>query len=212
MADPERALSYNQEAQLQGQLSVNEKTHNLKITLMKKRLAEREETATDQQLENQYLRENTAKAAMALEERERMNSALDGAEESPAKQRARAFRNIVTNQKLLDISRSQMEELHFLRAEVERLRARSYPSFATAPRPLTSPDLRMTEEPKWWPAPGGHPPAFRPATRGATAPAPSPPLRSTTSDRVPSPKSQSRVTTPATGRRMKSTSMTAGGN
>lgn len=172
MNNPERALAHNEEAQLQGQLSVSEKAFRLKVALKKKEAARLEEAEEELSLENQYLRENTAKASMALEERERMQSALEGAEDAPAKQRAKAFRNIVTNQKLLDISRSQMAEVQFLRAEVERLKARSYPSFATPPRPVTvGPDSRGVEGPRWWPAPGAPPHPYRPPTRGATAPA-----------------------------------------
>uniref|UniRef100_A0A7S1SNJ9 DUF4201 domain-containing protein n=1 Tax=Tetraselmis chuii TaxID=63592 RepID=A0A7S1SNJ9_9CHLO len=129
MQDPERALAYNREVQLQNQLVANEKAHRLKMALLRKRVGSYEEAAEEQELENGYLRENTAKASAALGERERMNEALVDADNTPAKQRARTFRNIVTNQKLLDISRSQMEELHFLANELHRLKQRSYPAF-----------------------------------------------------------------------------------
>jgi len=141
MADPERALAYNQEVQLQNQLVANDKAHRLKVALLRKRLGNYEEASEEQEMENGFLKENTAKASAALGERERMNDALGNADDTPAKQRARTFRNIVTNQKLLDISRSQMEELHFLANELHRLKQRSYPSFSV-PFPPGPYDLR----------------------------------------------------------------------
>jgi len=170
MADPERALAYNAEAQLQGQITAIEKARRLKTALFSKRLGQMTEGSEEQSLENQYLRENTAKASMALEERTRMGLALESTDSNPARERARAFRNIVTNQKLLDISKSQMAEIEFLRAEVARLTARSYPSFATPPRPKTSsPDARPENLRHFGvrSIPSG---SVRPPSRGATAP------------------------------------------
>jgi len=54
----------------------------------------------------------------------------DGGEEDPAQQAAQRMRTITMRRKLIDLARAQTDEIEFLRQELDRLRQRTFPSFA----------------------------------------------------------------------------------
>jgi len=43
---------------------------------------------------------------------------------------AKRFKDIATKRKLLDLAKTQTDEIEFLRDELDRLRAKTFPSFA----------------------------------------------------------------------------------
>ena len=47
---------------------------------------------------------------------------------------------VVTRRKLLDLARAQTDEIEFLRQELDRLRQRTFPSFATRRDGQMNPD------------------------------------------------------------------------
>ena len=63
----------------------------------------------------------------------------DGVADPNAAGRAR-MKAIVTRRKLLDLARAQTDEIEFLRQELDRLRQKTFPSFATRRNPNVNPD------------------------------------------------------------------------
>merc|ERR1711865_1281628 len=62
--------------------------------------------------------------------RSRFESGDGGGEEDPAQQAAQRMRTITMRRKLIDLARAQTDEIEFLRQELDRLRQRTFPSFA----------------------------------------------------------------------------------
>ena len=57
-----------------------------------------------------------------------------GGEVNPATQAATRMKRVTMRRRLIDLARLQTEEIDFLRQELDRLRQRSFPSFAHAAR------------------------------------------------------------------------------
>ncbi|CAM9859501.1 unnamed protein product, partial [Choristocarpus tenellus] len=55
-----------------------------------------------------------------------------GGEINPAQQAARRMKRITTRRRLIDLARGQTDEIEALKAELDRLRQRTFPSFAHA--------------------------------------------------------------------------------
>ena len=63
----------------------------------------------------------------------------DGTEEAAA-QATQRMRTITMRRKLIDLARAQTDEIEFLRQELDRLRQRTFPSFAHASKQAANPD------------------------------------------------------------------------
>ena len=67
------------------------------------------------------------------------SSGGDGGVDPNAASKAR-MKAVVTRRKLLDLARAQTDEIEFLRQELDRLRQRTFPSFATRRDGQMNPD------------------------------------------------------------------------
>lgn len=84
--------------------------------------------------ENDRLSEQIAQLKANVEMRENIHRSRfesgDGGQEDPAQQAAQRMRTITMRRKLIDLARAQTDEIEFLRQELDRLRQRTFPSFA----------------------------------------------------------------------------------
>ena len=86
----------------------------------------REKEAENQELEAKarQLQQNVQQRNQILQLKS--NSGTDGGVQDPAKK----FKEVAKKRQLLDIAKQQTEEIDFLHDELDRLRARTFPSFA----------------------------------------------------------------------------------
>ena len=64
----------------------------------------------------------------------------DGAGGAGSAQNNAKMKSLVTRRKLVDLARAQTDEIEFLRSELDRLRQRTFPSFAHTVDPMQNPD------------------------------------------------------------------------
>jgi len=65
-----------------------------------------------------------------VEQREQINNLKSNTNSSSEKGPEKTLRDIANQRKLLDVIKQQEEEIMFLKDELDRLRARTFPSFA----------------------------------------------------------------------------------
>ncbi|XP_068183619.1 cilia- and flagella-associated protein 43 [Antennarius striatus] len=113
----EETIAFKEKTHLKSIHHHIKKTEHLKIQVAKKT---NENALLDQQL---------CKMEMTVAEMKNIYEAM-AAEESQEAQKKERYQEMLRRKKLKDLARAQMEELTFLRAEVERLRMKNFPSLA----------------------------------------------------------------------------------
>jgi len=78
-----------------------------------------------------------------VEQREQINNLKSNTNASSEKGPEKMCRDIANQRKLLDVIKQQEEEIMFLKDELDRLRARTFPSFAHLQNKLDHPDNRI---------------------------------------------------------------------
>jgi flagella basal body P-ring formation protein FlgA len=90
----------------------------------------------DRRAENERLKGQLRELEASVKARESIyRSRLDGGGEMSAQQKAqKRMKRVTMRRRLIDLGRVQTEEIDFLRQELDRLRQRTFPSFAHAAR------------------------------------------------------------------------------
>jgi chromosome segregation ATPase len=108
--------------------------HADKMHKLEKKMNKISHQTDDRASENDRLSEQIAQLRGNVEMRESIHRSRfesgDGGEEDPAQQAAQRMRTITMRRKLIDLARAQTDEIEFLRQELDRLRQRTFPSFA----------------------------------------------------------------------------------
>ena len=111
------------------------KAHGLKLGKLQKTRKKMEKAKRQKQDENRRLRVHVEELERNVSLRASIHRARaaggDGtmADESAASRKR--MQGIVTRRKLIDLARAQTDEIEFLRQELDRLRQRTFPSFAS---------------------------------------------------------------------------------
>lgn len=108
--------------------------HADKMHKLEKKMNKISHQTDERAAENDRLSEQIAQLKGNVEMRESIHRSRfesgDGGEEDPAQQAAQRMRTITMRRKLIDLARAQTDEIEFLRQELDRLRQRTFPSFA----------------------------------------------------------------------------------
>jgi len=94
-----------------------------KISKLKKEIREKVS-------ENEALEQKARMLKHNVEQREQINNLKSNTNSSSEKGPEKTLRDIANQRKLLDVIKQQEEEIMFLKDELDRLRARTFPSFA----------------------------------------------------------------------------------
>jgi DNA repair exonuclease SbcCD ATPase subunit len=121
MVQLERKLKYLQN-------SIKQKQQN-----MQKKLRRHEKQLNDRYTESQKLESQQKAIAQRVVQLEAVNRTRVN-QESSADIAKNRMKNIVTRRKLVDLARAQTDEIEFLRQELDRLRQKTFPSFAHSRR------------------------------------------------------------------------------
>ena len=122
-----------EETGLTARFSELENVQMQRVASKERKLSQILKVMREKREENSLLASKTSSAETVLEERQRVTD--DRAQTTPTGSTGgsrRRIRNIMTNSRLLEISKQQMDEQAFLINELERLRRRSYPAFPAA--------------------------------------------------------------------------------
>ena len=122
-----------EETGLTARFSELERVQMQRVASKERKLSQILKVMREKREENSLLASKTSSAETVLEERQRVTD--DRAQTTPTGSTGgsrRRIRNIMTNSRLLEISKQQMDEQAFLINELERLRRRSYPAFPAA--------------------------------------------------------------------------------
>lgn len=121
MAQLERKLKYMQNA-------IKEKQQN-----MQKKLRRHERQLNEKLQEQKKLEEQQKTIAQRVVQLEAVNRTRVS-QEGKVEQAKNRMKSIVTRRKLIDLARAQTDEIDFLRQELDRIRQRTFPSFAHSRR------------------------------------------------------------------------------
>jgi WD40 repeat protein len=120
-----------------------QKNHTLNLAKIMKAKALKEKEVAQKEAENKRLAAHVAELEKNVAVRASIHRARasggDGVADPNAAGHAR-MKAIVTRRKLLDLARAQTDEIEFLRQELDRLRQKTFPSFATRRNPNINPD------------------------------------------------------------------------
>ena len=124
-------------------LAYVQKAHGEKVKKLLRLRAKREKEVRQKQNENSrlanHVNELEKNVAVRASIHRARSSGGDGGVDPNAASRAR-MKAVVTRRKLLDLARAQTDEIEFLRQELDRLRQRTFPSFATRRNQQMNPD------------------------------------------------------------------------
>ena len=124
-------------------LAYVQKAHGEKVKKILRLRAKREKEVRQKQNENSrlanHVNELEKNVAVRASIHRARSSGGDGGVDPNAASRAR-MKAVVTRRKLLDLARAQTDEIEFLRQELDRLRQRTFPSFATRRNQQMNPD------------------------------------------------------------------------
>jgi len=124
-------------------LAYIQKAHGEKAKKLLRLRGKREKEVRQKQNENSrlanHVNELEKNVAVRASIHRARSSGDDGGVDPNAASRAR-MKAVVTRRKLLDLARAQTDEIEFLRQELDRLRQRTFPSFATRRNQQLNPD------------------------------------------------------------------------
>ena len=132
-------------AMLEKKSEHSKKVHEEKVNERKGKLAKLKKLIREKEADNRKLDEHIANLEVSVSERSNIyelqtHTATGGIQNAPYDR----FKDIVRQRKLLDLAKAQTEEIEFLRDELERLKQRTFPSFAVAQGPgPVHPDEQM---------------------------------------------------------------------
>jgi len=140
-ADQQKLDIEKAEAKLE-HLKLSHQSRMRKIQLQCGKLSKAEKEKVE---ENDRLKGQISQLAQNVTMREQIYRSRfesgDGSDLSPAQQAQSRMRTITMRRKLIDLARAQTDEIEFLRQELDRLRQRTFPSFAHSNRrQLAAPD------------------------------------------------------------------------
>ncbi|KAK3252435.1 hypothetical protein CYMTET_38257 [Cymbomonas tetramitiformis] len=144
LRDEEGTQTQQEELRLQSRLQAMDVVHAEQMQTQARNMKKMDAMVKDKQLENELLVEKTAAATLLLEERKKMSELRSQAQEPQILENTRMhkMRNIMTNRKLKEIAKAQVDEMRFLTAELNGLQKRSFPSFSKQlRRPLLNADI-----------------------------------------------------------------------
>ena len=137
-APPQDAVTHrrkNEMANLEAQLDHAKKLHARRVAEKEKELAKIQKKTAQIASQNQQIMSQVADLDVAVKDVEKLQEsrgAVAGDNATAAK--ARKMRALVTQSKLQHIAKAQSEEMEMLRAELERARLRTFPSFVERER------------------------------------------------------------------------------
>ena len=137
-APPQDAVTHrrkNEMANLEAQLDHAKKLHARRVAEKEKELAKIQKKTAQIASQNQQIMSQVADLDVAVKDVEKLlesRGAVAGDNATAAK--ARKMRALVTQSKLQHIAKAQSEEMEMLRAELERARLRTFPSFVERER------------------------------------------------------------------------------
>jgi len=114
-----------------------QRVHQDKLAKLKKSIAKMASSIQDRRSENEKLVAQMAELEGSVKVRESIyQSRVDatGGHSNPAHQAASRMKKVTMRRRLVDLARVQTEEIDYLRQELDRLRQRTFPSFANAAR------------------------------------------------------------------------------
>ena len=124
-------------------LAYIQKAHGEKVKKLMRLRTKREKEVRQKQNENSrlatHVNELEKNVAVRASIHRARSSGGDGGVDPNAASKAR-MKAVVTRRKLLDLARAQTDEIEFLRQELDRLRQRTFPSFATRRDGQMNPD------------------------------------------------------------------------
>ena len=124
-------------------LAYIQKAHGEKVKKLMRLRTKREKEVRQKQNENSrlatHVNELEKNVAVRASIHRARSSGGDGGVDPNAASKAR-MKAVVTRRKLLDLARAQTDEIEFLRQELDRLRQRTFPSFATRRNGQMNPD------------------------------------------------------------------------
>ena len=120
-----------------------QKAHTSKMEKLSKIKSKKEKEVKKKEFENSRLSNHVQELEKNVAVRASIHRARasggDGVADPNAAGRAR-MKAVVTRRKLLDLARAQTDEVEFLRQELDRLRQKTFPSFATRRNRDMNPD------------------------------------------------------------------------
>ena len=123
--------------QAEARIEILNKVHGDKLDKTKLQINKLSQSVRDRRAENERLVAQLKDLEGSVQVREAIcRSRVDssGGEVHPAQQASTRMKRIVMRRRLIDLARVQTEEIDFLRQELDRLRQRTFPSFAQAAR------------------------------------------------------------------------------
>lgn len=117
----------------EAQLEYTRKAHAAKVSKMKATNHKLMRQVKEKQEENARLKDQMNELRANVDVRENIRRSRHeghGADADPAKRAKSRMKTIVMRRKLIDLARAQTDEIEFLRQELDRLRQRTFPSFA----------------------------------------------------------------------------------
>lgn len=126
-------------------MSVMGKTHKDKVDRLGHQLRKVLATVRERTTENARLVRQVKELETAVEQREgiyRSRKQARGSDLRPEKQAAQRMKRVMVRRRLVDIARAQSDEITWLQGELDRLRRRTFPSFADAAPAARGPDER----------------------------------------------------------------------
>lgn len=111
------------------------KAHSLKLNKLLKIKKKMEKQKKEKAKENSKLRGHVEELERNVSLRSSIHRARtsggDGTQADSNEASRKRMQSIVTRRKLIDLARAQTDEIEFLRQELDRLRQRTFPSFAS---------------------------------------------------------------------------------
>jgi hypothetical protein len=117
----------------EAQLEYMRKAHAAKLSKIKSSNQKLMRQVKEKQEENARLKDQMNELRANVDVRDNIRRSRHeghGADADPAKRAKSRMKTIVMRRKLIDLARAQTDEIEFLRQELDRLRQRTFPSFA----------------------------------------------------------------------------------